>query len=150
MAKMVLTDAYLGFVVGGGTIVFSDHANKITITQDIDDVEVTTFGPSGFKEYAQGMADASISVTLYQDFALTPTGGSASYDATLYNLYTGRGTFGVVVKPTSSAKGTANPEYNMTARLYNYTPLDGSAGDASTIDCTLRNAGTAGITRGTA
>jgi hypothetical protein len=145
VAKQVLTDAYIAL----GTAVFSDHANKVTITQDIDDVEVTTFGPSGFKEYAQGMADASISMTIYQDFAGTPTGGTASYDATLYNLYTARGTFGVTVRPTSSTKSATNPEYTMTARLYNYTPLDGSAGDASTIDCTLRNAGTAGITRST-
>jgi hypothetical protein len=36
----------------------------------------------------------------------------------------------------------------MTARLYNKPLLNGSVGDANTIDVTFRNAGTLGIVRG--
>ena len=137
----ILTDAYIAV---NGTA-WSDHANKVTISQDIDDVDTTTFGPGSFKSYSQGMSDATITATFYQDFSQ----GTASLDSALYGLWSGRGTFGIEVRPTSGTAGTANPKYTMTARLYNYTPLDGSVGDASALDCTFRNAGTAGITRAT-
>lgn len=140
-AKQILTDAYIAV---GGTV-WSDYANNVAINMDIDDVEVTSFGPSAMKEYAQGMADATITCTFFQSFE----GGTASLDSMLYNLWQGRGTFSVEVRPTSSNAGSANPKYTMVSRLYNYTPLDGGVGDASTIDCTFRNSGTAGIVRGT-
>jgi hypothetical protein len=40
--------------------------------------------------------------------------------------------------------------YTQTSRLYQNPMLAGAVGDANTIDATFRNAGTAGITRGTA
>jgi hypothetical protein len=37
----------------------------------------------------------------------------------------------------------------MTARLFSYSPIAGAVGDASTTSLTFRNAGTAGLVRGT-
>jgi hypothetical protein len=139
----ILTDAYISV---NGTA-WSSYANKVTINQDIDDVETTTFGPGSFKSFAQGMQDASIDVTVFQSF----TGGTGSLDAMIAGLFYGRLAGSVEVRPTSSARGTSNPSYIMSsALLYNYGPLDGGVGDASTIDLKFRNSGTAGIVRATA
>lgn len=151
MAKVPLTDACIVLsgsnVLGGGTV--SDHANKVTVNMSTDDVDVTGFSTSGFKEYAQGMSDGQIQVTLFADFSGTPAGGTTTFDAMLYNAWSSRGTFGIEVRNSSGAASATNPKYTMVARQYEYTPLDGGVGDASTIDITWRNAGTAGITRAT-
>jgi hypothetical protein len=70
-------------------------------------------------------------------------------DAVLFPLYDSGGTFTVTVKATSSTTSSTNPQYSMVSRLFNYNPIAGAVGDASTTTVTFRNAGTAGITRGT-
>jgi hypothetical protein len=139
----ILTDAYISV---NGTA-WSSYANKVTITQDIDDVDVTTFGPGSFKSFAQGMQDASIQVSVFQSFS----GGTASFDSMVSGLFYSRAAGSVEVRPTSSARGTSNPSYVMpVALLYNYSPLDSGVGDASAIDINFRNGGTSGIIRSTA
>ncbi len=139
MAKHVLKDAYIS--VAGVNI--SDHVSSVTINQNADEVDVTGFGASGYREYVQGFKEASISIDVFQDFA------SSSVDQTLYPYYASGGTFAVEVRPTSSAASATNPKYTMTGVLNNYTPLDGGVGDANTTTVEISNGGTAGIIRGT-
>jgi hypothetical protein len=91
----------------------------------------------------QGLKDATINVEAFQDFA------AGEVDAVLYPLYESGGTFAVTVKADDAATSSTNPIYTMTSRLFNYNPIAGAVGDASTTTLTFRNAGTAGITRGT-
>ena len=139
MAKFVLTDAY---VAVNGTAI-SDHLSSVTIETSADEVEFTSFGTSGWREFGGGLKDVTISAEAFQDFA------ASSLDAILYPLYSTGGTFGLEVRPTSSAVSSTNPKYTMTARLFSYSPIAGAVGDASTMPLSFRNAGTAGLVRGT-
>ena len=139
MAKFVLTDAY---VAVNGTAI-SDHLSSVSIETSADEVEFTSFGTSGWREFGAGLKDATITAEAFQDFA------ASSLDAILYPLYSTGGTFGLEVRPTSSAVSSTNPKYTMTARLLTYSPIAGAVGDASTTPLSFRNAGTAGLVRGT-
>ena len=96
------------------------------------------------KAYAKGLGDANITVTFLQDFA------AGSVDATLYPLKAGNTTFTVGVRPVNASRSATNPEYQITALLFGYNPLDGGIGEASSTDVTFRNASQAGMTRLTA
>lgn len=139
MAKQVLRNASI--TVNG--VDLSDHASSVTLENSAEEVDFTTFSPSAYREFGQGMKDATITADFFQDYA------AASVDATLYPLYNSGGTFNVVVKPEAGAASATNPSYTMLARLYTYGGLAGAVGDANTVSATFRNAGTAGITRGT-
>jgi len=139
MAKFVLTDAY---VAVNGTAI-SDHLSSVTVETSADEVEFTSFGTSGFREFGAGLKDATVTADAFQDFA------ASNLDSILYPLYSTGGTFALEVRPTSSAASSTNPKYTMTARLFSYSPIAGAVGDASTMAITFRNAGTAGLVRGT-
>ncbi len=140
MAKQVLRNAFIS--VNGVNL--SDHCSSITIEDSAEEVDFTSFSSSAYREFGQGLKDATISATFFQDYA------AASVDATLFPLYDSGGTFPVVVRPDAAVASATNPSYTMTSRLYTYGGVAGGVGDANTRDVTFRNAGTAGITRGTA
>lgn len=116
----------------------SDHCSSVSLESSADEVEFTAFG-AGFREFGQGLKDATITASFFNDHA------AASVADTLQPLYSTGSTFPVKIWPNSS--GTV--VYTMTARLYSNPMLAGAVGEANTIDATMRNAGTAGITRGT-
>lgn len=139
MAKFVLKDAA---VLINGTAV-SDHCSSVTVESTFDEVDFTAFGASNYRELGQGMGDATITLSVFQDFA------ASSIDAIFWPLSQTGGTFSVEVRPTSAAASGTNPKYSMTGRLFQFNPVAGAVGDAATTDIPIRNAGTAGLTRGT-
>jgi hypothetical protein len=138
MAKLILTDASITV----DSVDLSDHANQVVITSEKDLQDVTGFG-SAMKENLLGLGDGTIAITLFQDYA------SGSVDDTLWSIHDDGEAVTIVVKPTSSAVGATNPSYTMTGVLASYTPLNGSVGEASTIEATFTNAGSSGIVRAT-
>lgn len=138
MGKFILRDAYISV---GGTV-FSDHSNKVTITSSKDLVDVTAFGANN-KQNQLGLGDGTIAVDLFQDF------DAGSVDATFWSIHSGNTEVPIVVRPSSASKSTTNPEYTMTGVLPEYTPLDGSVGDASKVSATFQNSGASGIQRAT-
>lgn len=147
MAKFVQRDVFIGFIssAGAGTVTLSNYANKCEIRDEADKVEFTGFSSNAYKEYGQGLHDATISLTLFNDFV-----GTATPFGQLQPVYSSGGTFGIVVRPTSSAVGTANPQWSMTGRIFAFSPLSGGIGDASSFDVDIANASSAGLTYATA
>lgn len=139
MAKHVLKDAYVAI---NGTAI-SDHTSSVTIEDTADEVDFTAFTSSAYREFGQGMKDATITLTVFQDY------DAAQVDAIFFPLYASGGTFTTEIRPTSAAASGTNPKYTMTSRLYSYSPVSGGVGDANTNDITIRNAGTLGLVRGT-
>lgn len=140
MAVTVLTDAY----VSVNNVDLSDHVTSVTIETTDDDVEITAMGATA-KAYAKGLGDANINVTFLQDFA------AGKVDNTLWPLKSSAATFPVAVRSSKTAvRSPTNPEYQLTAALFGYNPLDGSIGDASSTDVVFRNASQAGLQRLTA
>lgn len=134
MAIEVLTDAYVS--ING--VVLSDHANQVTLNDQRDQVDVTAFGATN-KAYAKGLGDASMSVTMFQDFA------SGKTHATLQPLIGSSTPVTVEVRKSSGARSATNPAWVMSALLFNYPMLAGSIGEASTLDLEFTNASQTGI-----
>lgn len=139
MAKIVLKDAY----VLVNSVNLSDHCEQAAINISADEVDFTAFSDN-YKEKGQGIKDASITLTMQQDFA------AGSVDATLWPLFNAGSTFPVEIRPTSAARSATNPAFLMTGVLLAYSPLDGSVGDKSTTDVEIQNGAQAGLTRVTA
>lgn len=139
MAIFTLTDAFVS--INGVTL--SDHANQVTVEDTRDEVDITAFGATS-KAITKGLGDAKISVTLFQDFA------SGKTHATLQPLISSTTPITVEVRATSAARSATNPAAVMSALLFNYNMLDGSIGDASTIQAEFKNASQTGITYPTA
>lgn len=118
----------------------SDHCTNITLGDEADEVEVTGF-KENYREFLPGLKDATITATFLQDYA------ASSVDAVIGAMYYANAAGTVKVKPDTN--GTV--VYTLApARVYSFGPVDGGVGDANSIDVTFRNAGTAGLTRGTA
>jgi hypothetical protein len=136
MAKFVLKNP----IITVNSVDLSDHCSSVTIETQFDEVDGTGFGAT-YKQLLQGLGDATITLSMFQDFV------AGSVDATLWPLSQSGATFPVTVKPTSAAVGATNPRYDMTAVLLTYNPIDGQAGEMSKTDVTLRNAAQTGLTR---
>lgn len=117
----------------------SDHVASLNGSDEADQVEVTGLGES-YREYIRGLKTATISATLFQDYASNSV--DALIGAAYYNDTAG------TVKVTPDTNGTV--VYTMVAKTYSYSPFNGSPGDANQFDVEFANFGTAGVTRGTA
>lgn len=135
MAIFTLTDAYIS--VNG--VVLSDHANKVTVEDKRDSVDITAFGAVS-KAVTKGLGDASITIDFFQDFA------AGKVHATLQPLIGSNTPVTVEVRPTSTARSATNPAALMSGLLMNYNMLDGSVGEATKISAQFVNGSQAGLT----
>lgn len=139
MGKFSMTDAAI--YINGTAL--SDHANQVSLEDKADEIDYTSFSPNSYKQFGQGMKDATISCTFFSDFAAN------SVHSILQPLYANGGTFSVRIKATSGTASATNPSARMVGRLFAYSGISGKIGDAATFDAALRNAGTAGLVWGT-
>jgi hypothetical protein len=138
--KHVLRNAYIAI---NGTAL-SDHASSLEIEDSAEEIDFTSFSANGYKEIGQGLKDATITVSFFNDYA------TGSVHQILQPLYSSGGTFTVAVRPDAGAAVSAtNPGGTMIARIYSYPGLSGAVGEANVMDVSFRNAGTAGLTWGT-
>jgi hypothetical protein len=138
--KHVLRNAYIAI---NGTAL-SDHASSLEIEDSAEEIDFTSFSANGYREFGQGLKDATISVTFFQDY------NTGSVHQILQPLYASGGTFTLAIRPDAGAAISAtNPGGTMIARIYSYPGLAGAVGEANTFDASFRNAGTAGLTWGT-
>ena len=77
------------------------------------------------RTYTGGLESGTLDITFNQDYA------SAKVEATLYALV--NTSTSVVVKPTAAAVAATNPSYTMSCFVAEYSPVDGSVGDLSTV-----------------
>jgi hypothetical protein len=130
MATFTLVDATV--IINGVNL--SNHSNKVTVTDNRDQIENTAFGALS-KSYAKGLGDGTIDCDFFQDFA----GGSVH--ATLQPLIGSTTPVSVEVRATSAGRSATNPAALLTsALLFSYNMLDGSLNEMSKISCTFQNA----------
>jgi hypothetical protein len=107
----------------------SDQCTAATITYTVEALENTAFGSTA-RTYTSGLANNSVTVTLYQSYAGSET------EASIYSLVGTTTT--LVLKPASGAVSATNPSYTLTgAYLESHTPINASLGELSTIDLTF-------------
>lgn len=130
------TDAVV--VINGVNL--SDHIAEVTIESVFDENEITTFG-SNYKIFSPGLGDATITMRAFQDFA------AAKVDATIQPLNGSTTPFLVQVKPTSGAISATNPEYQLTALNFSYSPIAGAVGAPLETPLVFRNGSNTGLVR---
>ena len=110
----------------------SNQCTAATITYTVEALENTAFGSTA-RTYAAGLANNSITVTLYQSYASNET------EASIYALVGTTTT--LELSPTAAGLTTptaASPKYTLTgAYLESHTPINASLGELSTIDLTF-------------
>ena len=123
MPKLVLTNPQI--TIAG--VDLSSSISSVTLDTKYDIVETTAFGDTAKKRVA-GLADNSISLEFFQDFA------ASNVEATIYPLL-GTATT-VVVKPVSTTTGSTNPSYTVSAVVSEWQPLKGGIGQLATASVT--------------
>lgn len=135
MAELTLTDAYLSVAAND----VSSWVTSITISHTANIQENTAMG-STFISRIGGLQDWSVSVEFNQDYA------ASNLDSILSPLV--NTSVALVIRPTSGAVSTSNPEWTGNAFLESYEPIGGSVGDVATAPVNFVGNGT--LTRATA
>jgi len=129
MAKIVLTNAY---VVFEGTNDFSDHISNITLSTVHDILDVTPVQAGViYKEVIAGVGTNLVTFDFYQDFASDSIEQFFNGDGTSVSRVGTK--VSCVVRPLSTAKSATNPEYQFEALVTEWSPLNASVGQLSTV-----------------
>ena len=142
MAKFVLQDPVIEFTPTGGTAYGTISANvaQVTIALEADDIEVTNFAGSGWRERIGGLKGGTFSMDVHQDMA------AGSIDEQFWSSL--GGTAAIKVRPGgTAAAGTSNAEYSFSVLVSAINPVDGAVGDLSTQSISWPITGE--VTRGT-
>jgi hypothetical protein len=140
MATQVLYDAYLTVTNAAASPVARDlsaRVRSITIDQSMAMQDDTAMGDT-FTSSAVGLQSWSVTVEFLQDYIAD---ANNAVDATLSGLLAIGKTTALVIRPTSAAKGSTNPEWTGTAVLESYNPVSGSVGDEAMASATFSSAG---------
>ncbi|HEY5833590.1 phage tail tube protein [Streptomyces sp.] len=129
MARMVLLASYLSINAN----VLSTFANKIELTTEVEEKDITTYGSLGWKEVLGGLRSASLGLGFKQDFT------AAQLDSIMWPL------FGTVVpfevRADQAAVGTNNPKYTGSVLIKSWNPLTGSVGDEASVSVSYPTSG---------
>ena len=136
MAIFVATDFSVSI---NGSTALASYLTQVELKTTAADITTTAFGSSWVTRVA-GLREGSLTLTFNQDYA------ASTVDATLWPLLGSQAT--VVIKPTSSATGSANPAYTAICVVNDLTPVSGQVGDLATFSITWPTTGT--VSRATA
>ena len=122
MAAIVLKKAHLEV----NTVDLSAEIQSITLNLTKEAPQQTAMGDDSHEFIADGLKDGSFDVTFRADYA------SGSVDATMWAIFNGTAAVAFVLRPSTAAIGTSNPEFTGSCLLSNYSPITGSVGDLAT------------------
>jgi len=130
MAIFVATDFSVSI---NGSTALASYLTQVELKASANDITTTSFGSTWVTRVA-GLKEGSLTLQFNQDYA------AATVDATLWPLLGSNAT--VVIKPTSSAVGSANPAYTALCLVTDLTPVSGNIGDLATFSVTWPTNGT--------
>lgn len=130
MAIFVATDFSVSI---NGSTALASYLTQVELKVSANDITTTAFG-STYVTRVAGLKEGSLTLQFNQDYA------ASTVDATLFPLLGANAT--VVIKPTSSAVGSANPSYTTVCLVTDLTPISGNIGDLSTFSLTWPTNGT--------
>ena len=120
-----------GAVVTLNSVDISGVVTGVTINRSFDELEVTSMGDNAHK-FTKGLESSTITLELLND---TAASGANAVTATLAAAW--GTTVPLVIKRSSAAISTTNPEYQTTVLVNNTQDLNGSVGDISTQSITF-------------
>lgn len=129
-----LSNATINITQGATTYDLSDQANTVSLNIGYDALEATAFGDAG-RKYVKGLATVEVSMTLFLSYGGT---GATSEVETAMSAIVGQGNTTLVISPSGTTEGPANPEYTITnAMLATFTPINATVGELSTVELTF-------------
>jgi hypothetical protein len=136
MGKLILVNADL--VIDGTNL--SKRSTQVSVDAQSDEVDLTAFQEE-WKDTGVGLKDATMQITFIQDLEV------GMVDDVLWPLFRSGEEFVIEAKATKAPKGPGNPLWKMGTKLFNYSPLSGSVGQASTTQVTFKNTSETGLER---
>jgi len=115
----------------------SQYTTSVTVDLKAAPVETTNFASGGYHSEIAGIKSASFSLTFNQSYT------ASEIDSVIRGLGLG-GTGYIDIKPTSSARGTANPSFVAAFIVADYTWVNGSVGALNTTSVTWNTTGSFG------
>ena len=111
----------------------SDHVSSATLTQNFDELEITSLGDTAHK-FTKGLEASTLSLDFFNDFAasqITPT-LQAAYGTTVT---------AVIIPVKGTAVSASNPLYTVSILINNLTPISGDVAsiNASSISFTCNS-----------
>ncbi|MEU9888672.1 hypothetical protein [Sphaerisporangium sp. NPDC051011] len=135
MTKMILLASYLSLNAN----LLHSNTNKIELSVEVEEKDVTTFGSLGYKEVLGGLKSAGLAIEFKQDYA------AAALDSIMWPL------LGTVVafevRADQGAVGASNPKYSGSVLIKEWKPLSGSVGDDASVSVSFPTSGA--VTRAT-
>lgn len=129
MPKMVLLASYLSL----NASVLSTNANKIELSVDVEEKDVTTYGSLGWKEVLGGLKSGTLGVEFKQDVA------AAALDSIMWPL------LGTVVafevRLDQAAVGASNPKWTGSVLIKEWKPIQGNVGDDASVGVSYPTSG---------
>lgn len=113
----------------------TDSADEVTITEEADQQDSTTFGTNGYRTFERGLITGTIQVRFNQDFE------SGGVHDILYPLWTGGDEFELRIGPDGDTGSATNPIYIVEVKMFGYSFLQGSVGEISRNPVTFALAG---------
>lgn len=138
MAKNIMTNVSVLI----NSVDLSDHVDTVTVTETSEDIDLTAMGATS-RAHAPGLRDDTVTIVFFQDFA------ASKVDATLSALQGVAAGAPIIIKPVAAAVSTTNPSYTMTGVLLEYSPLNGSVGQANKITAVFKPADGSFLVRAT-
>jgi len=140
----------MAFLVGDVRVLLNnvelgDQAFSIDVPMERDQVDVSTFSPTGARSFLPGVKDQTITIGFRQNYA------SGKVHQTIWPLYDGGSTFPLYVWPDSdSGTSATNPVVGGTASVYSYNGLSGELNDSADIEVEFKPAPGSNFRWGTA
>lgn len=112
-----------------GAYMLSDEIHATSISAEVENQDVTTFGSGGAREYVAGLRDASIEIEGYADYALEYASGFASFESIM------RSTLGVsdTVITIAATDGTVGSPAIFGKTVEGSFGVGGSVGDVTNL-----------------
>lgn len=101
----------------------SSKADEVTITEEADQQDATTFGNDGYRTFERGLITGTINVRFNMDH-----GDSGGVHDTLYPIWVAGDEVELAIGP----EGSSGPDiYVADVRLFSYSFVQGSVGEIS-------------------
>lgn len=137
MANTVITNGYVSI----NSVDVSDQAKSLSLPMSIEELDATTFGSGGVMVHEPGLRSFSAEVEFNNDFT------DDLEDEDFFALWANRTKFAVAFRVDATSIGAANPEYQFTAFISAWNPIQGAVGQIAGGSMTLTN--TTDLTRAT-
>lgn len=138
MAKMVLLAQHLEIDAN----VLNQWINKVELTAEVEEKDVTVYTSLGWKESLGGLASGSLAVDVKQDFA------AAAINDLLWPLFLARVPVSFLLRTDQAAVGPSNPQWTGLVLITDPGMIGGTVGDEANASVTWPTSGA--VTRATA